>query len=82
MTHDKLKEDGWKEWLDMNDLTGITENQKQMIRTAYDYGWYNAYGLESDERRHKEMIEAIEKLSNSLHQNNPKKNMEQQDETR
>ena len=58
-SHTKLKEDGWEEWKEMNDLDGILPHQLEMIRSAYDYGWYNAYGLESDDARHKEMMKML-----------------------
>jgi len=58
----ELKEAGWSELFEIYDLTGITKNQLEILRGAYDYGWYCAYGLESDDRRHKETMTMMEKL--------------------
>jgi len=67
--HSKLKQEGWEEWIEMNDLTGITENQKQMIKTAYDYGWYNAYGLQSEDKRHSEIMGMLKRLQEKTDSN-------------
>jgi len=58
----QLKEAGWKEVLEIYDLTGITENQIEILRGAYDYGWYCAYGLEGDDRRHKETMALLKQV--------------------
>jgi len=75
--HKKLKQDGWEEWVEMNNLTVITETQKQMIKTAYDYGWYNAYGLESEDKRHAEMMEALKNLQDLTRKENKLKDKQQ-----
>jgi len=66
MTHKELKEAGWKEWLAMNDLTGVKKHQIDIIRGAYDYGWYNAYELKSDDTRHKEMMKVLRSFKDKL----------------
>jgi hypothetical protein len=60
-THRQLKEDGWNGWNDMRkgkyDLPALS-----LLRDAYDYGWYNAYGLVSEDKRHKEMMGMLNNL--------------------
>ena len=53
----------------MNDLDGILPHQLEIIRTAYDYGWYNAYGLESDDTRHKEMMKMLKETMDKIKDN-------------
>ena len=62
LTHAKLKDTGWEEWLDMNNSNQFTHNQKTIIRSAYEYGWYNAYGLKTEDKNHKEMMKALKNL--------------------
>jgi len=66
MTHKELKKIGWDEWLGMNNPEQYTDNQLEILESAYDYGWYNAYGLESDDRRHKEMMDELKQLARKL----------------
>lgn len=65
-SHSTLKEEAWEEWKEMNDLDGILPHQLEIIRSAYDYGWYNAYGLKSDDKRHKEMMKMLKKTMDAI----------------
>ena len=65
-SHSKLKEDAQEEWKEMNDLDGILPHQLEIIKSAYDYGWYNAYGLESDDTRHKELMAMLKETTDKI----------------
>ena len=62
-THLELKEEGWNEWIKLHSAEVLTDGLKTLIRTAYDYGWYNAYGLKSEDIRHNQIMKEIKLLS-------------------
>ena len=66
MKHDENKKEGWKEYKDSIDLTGINENQLSILKSAFEYGWYCAYGLVSEDKRHDEIVAQFKKLEEKL----------------
>lgn len=67
--HKKLKEDGYKEMVDkyQEGMEGrFTPAQLIIVRAFYDYGWYCAYGLQSEDKKHKEVMSRIDAIIKQL----------------
>ena len=66
MEHKELKEIGWKEWLADESPQGFTIGQLELLRSAYDYGWSCAYGLESNDKYQREWTGEFNQLKKTL----------------
>lgn len=73
MTHKELKDTGWREWLDINNSSQFTPNQKVIIKSAYEYGWYNAYGLKTEDKNHREMVKELKNVLKQLRESQTNK---------
>ena len=62
MTHKELKEEGYKEMLTYHSNSDFTPAQLEIVRSFYDYGWCNAYGLNTEDKSHKEIMNMLKQL--------------------